>query len=67
MCPLDRMLVETDSPYLAPVPNRGRPNQPGWVPLVGAAVAEVRGVAVEEIEQATLENTVRAFALPAVS
>ena len=44
LCPLDRLLVETDSPYLAPVPHRGKPNRPGLVPLVGAAVAEVKGV-----------------------
>jgi TatD DNase family protein len=63
-CPLDRILVETDSPYLAPVPNRGRPNRPGWVPIVGAAVAEVRGVDVGVVEQATWENTARVFHLP---
>ena len=53
LCPLDRMTVETDSPYLAPVPHRGKRNQPAWVPLVGAAVAAARGVAVEEVEAAT--------------
>jgi TatD DNase family protein len=42
-CPLDRLLVETDSPFLAPVPHRGRTNEPGYLPLVGAAVAEVKG------------------------
>ena len=47
-CPLDRTLVETDSPYLAPVPNRGKRNRPAWVPLVGACLAEVHGVAVED-------------------
>jgi TatD DNase family protein len=64
LCPLDRLLVETDSPYLAPVPNRGKPNRPGWVPLVGRAVAEVRGAPVEEIERATWDNTARVFRLP---
>ena len=54
--PLDRLLVETDSPYLAPVPYRGKTNQPGWVPLVGAAVAEAKGVAVAEVESATWET-----------
>src|SRR5688572_13790692 len=39
--PLDRMLVETDSPFLAPVPNRGKPNRPAWVPFVGARLADV--------------------------
>ncbi len=53
LAPLDRLLVETDSPYLAPVPHRGRPNQPAFVPLVGAAVAAARGVPIEVIEEAT--------------
>ncbi|HEX2849490.1 MAG TPA: TatD family hydrolase [Acidimicrobiales bacterium] len=56
ICPLDRMLVETDSPYLAPVPHRGRTNVPGFVPVVGAAVAAVRGVAVEVVADATSAN-----------
>ena len=43
LCPLDRLLVETDSPYLAPVPYRGRPNRPALVPVVGAAVADDPG------------------------
>src|SRR5205085_12334290 len=53
LCPVDRVLVETDSPYLAPVPHRGRPNQPAFVPLVGAAVAAVQGRPVEDVEAAT--------------
>ena len=57
LCPLDRLLVETDAPYLAPVPHRGRTNTPAFVPLVGAAVAVVKGVAVEDIEVATWNNT----------
>lgn len=48
-CPPDRLLVETDSPFLAPVPYRGRPNEPALVPIVGAAVAEVTGRSVEEV------------------
>ncbi len=44
LCPLDRLLVETDAPFLAPVPHRGRPNEPAWVALVGEAVAAARGV-----------------------
>ena len=44
LCPLDRLLVETDSPFLTPVPHRGTPNEPARVPLVGAAVAQVKGV-----------------------
>src|SRR5205085_9287607 len=45
--PLDRMLVETDSPYLAPVPHRGKPNQPAFVKHVAEEIARLRGVAVE--------------------
>lgn len=52
-CPLDRLLVETDSPYLAPVPHRGRRNRPALVPLVGAMVAEVQGRPVDEVAAAT--------------
>ncbi len=52
-CPADRLLVETDSPYLAPVPHRGSTNQPANVTVVGAAVAAARGVPVEEVEAAT--------------
>jgi TatD DNase family protein len=55
-CPIDRILVETDSPYLAPVPHRGRPNRPALVPLVGAAVAEAKGLPVEEVAAATWAN-----------
>jgi TatD DNase family protein len=53
LCPFERLLVETDSPYLAPVPHRGRPNTPAYVPLVGAGVAAVRGIGLEEVEAAT--------------
>jgi len=63
MCPLDRLLVETDSPYLAPVPHRGRPNMPAFVPLVGAAVAAAKGVATEVVEGATWAATEVVFGL----
>ena len=65
MCPLDRLLVETDSPFLAPVPYRGKTNRPALVPVVGAAVASVRGVPVEAVEEATWENASRLFGLGA--
>ncbi len=55
-CPVERLLVETDSPYLAPVPHRGRKNRPALVPYVGAAVADAKGVAVEVIEQTTWQT-----------
>ena len=64
LCPLDRLLVETDSPYLAPVPHRGQKNRPALVPLVGAAVAEVKGVAVEVVAESTAAAAVALYRLP---
>jgi TatD DNase family protein len=63
LCPLDRVLVETDSPYLAPVPHRGKPNRPALVPLVGAALASAMGRPVADVEAATWANTAAAFRL----
>lgn len=60
-CPADRLLVETDSPYLAPVPHRGKPNQPAWVHHVGEAVAALRNESVTDIAAATWSNTHRAY------
>ncbi|MEC9394694.1 MAG: TatD family hydrolase [Actinomycetota bacterium] len=60
MCPLDRAMVETDSPYLAPVPHRGKANEPAHVALVGAAVAEVMGQPVDVVAAVTTANA-RAF------
>ncbi len=54
--PLDRMLIETDSPYLAPVPYRGKTNSPAYVPHVAKQVALTRGMAVEEVAEATSRN-----------
>ena len=62
-CPADRLLVETDAPFLAPVPLRGRPNSPANVPLVGAAVAQARGVSPREVAALTTANASRAFGL----
>lgn len=59
--PLDRLLVETDSPWLAPVPHRGRPNRPAYVRHVAERVARLRGVAFEEVARATTENFFRLF------
>src|SRR5690348_1564679 len=53
MCPLDRRLVETDAPFLTPVPHRGRPNSPVHIPLIGAAVAAAKDLAVEDVRDAT--------------
>jgi TatD DNase family protein len=59
--PLDRCLIETDSPYLAPMPLRGKVNTPANVPLVAAKLAEVKGLSVEEIAEATGRNFERLF------
>jgi TatD DNase family protein len=65
LAPLDRILVETDAPYLTPVPHRGSPNGPAFVALVGAAVAAAKGLPVEDVEAATWANTAALFGLPA--
>lgn len=61
--PLDRMLVETDSPYLAPVPHRGRSNQPGYVRHVAECIAGLRGITLEEVAESTTANFERRFGL----
>jgi TatD DNase family protein len=63
--PMDRMLIETDSPYLAPMPFRGKTNQPAYVAHVGAAVATLRGVTPEALASATSANFERLFKLKA--
>lgn len=55
-CPLDRILVETDSPYLAPTPFRGKPNQPAYVRYVAEEIARLRGLSAEAVAQATTDN-----------
>lgn len=60
-CPSDRILVETDSPFLAPVPHRGRPNEPAHVGIVGTAIADLRGVDAQEFATLTTVNALRAF------
>lgn len=59
--PIERVLLETDCPYLTPVPHRGKRNEPGYVELVAAEIARLRGVAVEEVRQAATENALRLF------
>ena len=59
--PLDRILVETDSPYLAPIPKRGKPNEPAYVVHTARRVAELRGIAFETLAEATTVNAERAF------
>ncbi|HTZ07486.1 MAG TPA: TatD family hydrolase [Acidimicrobiales bacterium] len=63
LCPLDRLLVETDAPFLAPVPHRGQENRPAWVATVGEAVAVVKGVTAPELSRTTVAATGAAFAL----
>lgn len=59
--PLDRILIETDSPYLAPVPFRGKPNRPAWVTYVGKALSALRGVDEARMAQITTDNFYRCF------
>ena len=61
--PIDRLLLETDAPYLAPTPYRGKRNEPAWVEEVAKHVARVRGVSLEEIATSTTENAIRFFRL----
>jgi TatD DNase family protein len=62
--PLDRLMVETDSPFLAPVPHRGRPNEPAHVALVGAYVAGILHRDPDEVREATSSTASRVFSLP---
>jgi TatD DNase family protein len=59
--PLERMLIETDSPYLAPVPHRGRTNQPGYVMHVAEEIARIKGLTAEEVGEITSQNFFRLF------
>lgn len=60
-CPAHLLLVETDAPYLAPVPHRGQRNTPAWVPHTGAALAALRGVSVDEMARQSTENAEKFF------
>jgi TatD DNase family protein len=60
-CPLERLLVETDSPFLAPAPYRGRTNEPSYLPYVGAAIAAVKGCPVDEIMERSAAAAALAF------
>jgi TatD DNase family protein len=63
--PLDRLLVETDSPWLAPVPHRGKQNEPQYVLEVAQCVAELKGVSLEQLAEITTQNFHRLFKIPA--
>jgi TatD DNase family protein len=62
--PLDRIMVETDSPFLAPIPHRGKKNQPAHTRVVAEMVAKLKGISLEEIAKITVANTERLFGLP---
>ena len=62
--PLERILIETDSPFLAPVPHRGKRNEPAFVVEVAKTIAELHGTSVEEVERTTSENVRALFSLP---
>lgn len=59
--PLDRILIETDSPYLAPMPHRGKMNEPGFVRHVGEFLADIKGVSVTEVQEITTKNFFKLF------
>lgn len=60
-CPIDKLLIETDAPYLTPVPYRGKQNQPAYTHYVAQAIADLRQTSIETIAKATYENTTRLF------
>lgn len=59
--PLERLLIETDSPYLAPVPKRGKPNEPAYVRYVAEFLADLRGISLDELAKATTDNYFKLF------
>ncbi|KAB2842809.1 hydrolase TatD, partial [bacterium] len=61
--PLDRMLIETDAPFLTPVPHRGKRNEPAYVAFVAQRIAELKGLDVAEVATQTTENAKRLFRL----
>jgi TatD DNase family protein len=63
LCPLDRILVETDSPYLSPVPMRGKRNNSGNIKYIVEKISQVKGIAPEEVERITMENGCRLFGI----
>jgi TatD DNase family protein len=62
--PLDRLLIETDSPYLAPVPHRGKRNEPAYVAHTAKLIAEIRGLSIQQLADETLRNFTRLFQIP---
>ncbi len=64
-CPLDRLLVETDAPYLAPIPHRGKRNEPAYLTHIVERIAQIKEMTVQEVAKATTANARRLFGLPA--
>ena len=62
-CPAVRILLETDSPYLAPVPNRGKRNDSRNLPFIAARVAEIKGMTIDQVAEVTLQNGKKLFDL----
>jgi len=62
-CPLEQMMIETDAPYLAPVPYRGKRNEPAFVVEVAKCIAEVKGIFLEDVEKVTTENAERFYGI----
>ncbi len=62
-CPLNQLMIETDSPYLAPVPHRGKRNEPAYVTEVAREIAKLKGISIEEVDAATTKNTMEFFGL----
>jgi TatD DNase family protein len=63
LCPLEKMLIETDAPFAAPMPNRGKRNEPSFVEQVAAKIATVKGISTDEVAAATTHNAQKAFRL----
>jgi TatD DNase family protein len=61
ICPLNRILLETDAPYLAPVPYRGKTNESSFIPLIAQTIADIKGVGIEEIGETTSRNASNLF------
>jgi TatD DNase family protein len=62
--PLEKMLLETDSPFLTPVPFRGKPNKPAHIPVIATFISELRDISLQELAEQTNENAQRLFKLP---
>jgi len=62
--PMDRLVLETDSPYLAPTPHRGKRNEPAYIPLIAQRVADLKNCTLAEVQTATTQNALNLFNLP---